>query len=126
MKNSAENLLASISSFLDPEDLERLSEHVQIIRAEEKREKKERKLKRKMEQVQLYKELVFGQTFEIAKVFLKDAPGGRLNDYAVVSDPESALALLEQYRKIGHNIKLYSLSLIIDGKLWKKYTFKYS
>jgi len=102
------------------------AEMLQKMRLLAKMEAAERRRELDEYRTQKFQELINGKEFEIVKVFLKDAPGGRLNDFAVVSDYQDALNLLEAYRKIGHNIKLFSLTLFVDGNKWKKFNFKYS
>jgi len=70
--------------------------------------------------------LVNGVEFEIIKVYKEKSVLDTVNDFVEVSDYKTALELFRIYRETGFNLKLSSLTLLVDGKKWHKITFKYS
>ena len=102
-----------------------LSEMIQSMREVARMEAAIRRKEIQDYRIQKFNELVNGKDFEIVKVYREDSPLNKLNDFVEICDYQIALDLLDQYRKIGHNLKLYSLTLFVDGKKWKKFNFKY-
>ena len=100
--------------------ISRLNEYVSVINAEQ------RVLKKKQDE-KLRLQLIEWKTspFEIELLFLNPNYNGERFDMFDIEGIDNADMLFEQYRKIGHSIKLRKLVLHCKGKKVKAVNFKY-
>ena len=100
-------------------------ELLQTLKAAHTAQNYQRKIDRDRKRHEHNMKLVNGKEFELVKVYKEKNCLGNTNDYAVVSNYETALELFREYRRVGFSLKLHSLSLVVDGEKWHKVTFKY-
>ena len=93
----------------------------QIIKQENLKTKTERDLKVKKKLNQLYN----GRNFRLNIIFLNVQNNGLMYDEIELEGFKNATDIFESYRKIGHNLKIYSMTLFLDDKKVKRLKFTY-
>jgi len=104
----------------DQELISRLSEYKRVIQSEQRIENKRQADKLRMQ----YEEWKISP-FEIELLFMTPNYKGELFDIFEIEGLDNANMIFEEYRKIGHSLKLRKLVLHCKGKKIKAINFKY-
>jgi len=98
----------------------------EALSAQAKIEREERRLEREKQEQEIRDIIENGTTFSVEKYYLKQTEEHSLYDECELPDFDWAVKMFEQYRSIGHSIRLRKIVLSIDGKKFKGVNFKYN
>ena len=102
-----------------------LGEAFAIINAYNKQEQRNQRIRRENKKINLANKIYNGEKFTLVLIYLKKQDSGLYFEEIELNGSKNALLIFDQYRKIGHNLELRSLTMNVEGSKTKKVNFTY-
>jgi len=115
------NSLQDIFNIIGEPTTPLMQDCLQIMKAAARQEQEE-SAKRSMEKIMRIQN---GINFELIIIFKKPFIKDLLVDFIPLEGVDNAIRIYQEYRRIGHSLGLYSLTLNLNNEKIKKVYFKY-